>query len=167
METIGPDGALSSRFSYDTQARVTRFTDSTGAVTVTRYNDLGQTVAETDARGHTVLFTRDRYDDLPSRTDELANTAEFGYDAAGAPATVTFPDGVTEHRVNDPAGLTLSATDPQGAVYALNRDAFGRPIESTDPLGSVTDDEYDPIGRRTAKHRIAPEGPPPANEKAD
>ncbi|MGW5679947.1 hypothetical protein ACWEV4_33575, partial [Streptomyces sp. NPDC003860] len=94
-------------------------------MTVTRYNDLGQTVAETDARGHTVLFTRDRYDDLLSRTDELANTAEFGYDAAGAPATVTFPNGVTEHRVNDPAGLTLSATDPQGAVYALNRDAFG------------------------------------------
>ncbi|MFF2642150.1 RHS repeat domain-containing protein [Streptomyces niveus] len=67
VETVGPGGALSSRFAYDTAARETRFTDSTGALTVTCLNTLGQTVSETDLpawyRGDR-LFPRELLDDF-------------------------------------------------------------------------------------------------------
>ncbi|MEU5979316.1 RHS repeat-associated core domain-containing protein, partial [Streptomyces sp. NPDC047315] len=146
VETVGPDGALSSRFSYDAQARVTRFTDSTGAVTVTRYNDLGQTIAETDARGHTVLFTWDRYDNLLSRTDELGNTAEFGYDEHGDLATMVLPDGRTASARYDERHLPVSVTGPDGSTWRQTFDERGNRLSVTAPDGTSTTFTHDASG---------------------
>lgn len=64
--TVGPDGILSSHFTYDvhpqTGHRVTCYTDSTGATTVLHLNDRLQVVSETDPLGHTTQLTWDAYD---------------------------------------------------------------------------------------------------------
>ncbi|MFF7200028.1 DUF6531 domain-containing protein [Streptomyces sp. NPDC008141] len=146
VETIGPDGALSSHFSYDTEPRVTRFTDSTGAVTVTRLNSLGQTIAETDARGHTVLFTWDRYDNLLSRTDELGNTAEFGYDERGDLITMQLPDGRRASAVYDERHLPVSVAGPDGSVWRQIFDDRGNRLSVTAPDGTSTGYAYDATG---------------------
>ncbi|NKY13332.1 RHS repeat protein [Streptomyces somaliensis DSM 40738] len=145
-ETIGPGGALSSRFSYDTEARVTRFTDSTGAVTVTRFNGLGQTVAETDARGHTVYFTWDRYDNLLSRTDELGNTAEFGYDGHGDLVSMVLPDGRRASVVYNEMHLPVAVTGPDGSVWRQTFDDRGNRLSLTAPDGTSTRYTYDAAG---------------------
>ncbi|MBQ0985048.1 RHS repeat protein [Streptomyces sp. F63] len=146
VETIGPDGVLSSRFSYDTEARATRFTDSTGAVTLTRFNSLGQTVAETDALGHTVRFTWDRYDNLLSRTDELGNTAEFHYDERGDLTTVLLPDGRSMSAAYDERHLPVSVTGPDGSVWRQTFDERGNRLSVTAPDGTSTSYTYDATG---------------------
>ncbi|MEU9331840.1 DUF6531 domain-containing protein [Streptomyces sp. NPDC048290] len=146
VETVGPDGALSSRFSYDPEARVTRFTDSTGARTVTRFNPLGQTIAETDARGHTVLFTWDRHDRLLSRTDELGNTAAFRYDERGDLVTMVLPDGRTASADYDERHLPLRVTGPDGSEWRQSFDERGNRLSVTAPDGTSTTFTHDATG---------------------
>lgn len=150
VRTIGPDGALSSRFSYDVDARVTRFTDSTGAVTVTRLNDLGQTVSETDPRGNTVHFTWDRYDNLLSRTDELGNTARLTYDWRGDLIAVHYPDGRQASATYDERHLPLSMTGPDGTVWRQAFDERGNRTALIAPDGTSTTFAYDAAGALSA-----------------
>ncbi|MFF8791229.1 DUF6531 domain-containing protein, partial [Streptomyces sp. NPDC015125] len=79
-QTIGPDGYLSSHWSYDPDQRRTHYTDACGATTVYQLNDLHQVTAETDPLGHTTASEWDRYDHLLARTDPLGNTIRYEYD---------------------------------------------------------------------------------------
>ncbi|GGQ01984.1 RHS repeat-associated core domain-containing protein [Streptomyces roseolilacinus] len=146
VETHGPSDALSSAFSYDTENRITRFTDSTGAVTVTRLNELGQVVAETDPLGNTVLRQWDRYDNLLSRTDELGNTAEFGWDDHGNLTAVRQPDGSTSTLAYNALNLPVRATGTDGTTWRQEYDDRGNRIALTAPDGS------------TARYRVGPHG---------
>ncbi|MFE5512398.1 DUF6531 domain-containing protein [Streptomyces sp. NPDC056529] len=167
VRTIGPGGALSSRFSYDDAERTTRFTDSTGAVTVSRLNAAGQVVSETDPLGNTVLREWDRYDNLLSRTDELGNTAEFTWDRYGnltsirrpdgtvvstayndfdLPEEITRPDGTVWRQRFDDRGNRVSLTAPDGTSSSYRLDVRGAVVEETDPTGAVRRIEHDSAG---------------------
>ncbi|MEJ8636444.1 DUF6531 domain-containing protein [Streptomyces sp. MS2.AVA.5] len=167
VQTIGPDGALSSHFSYDDTARVTRFTDSTGAVTVSRLNASGQVIAETDPLGNTVLRQWDPYDNLLSRTDELGNVAEFTWDERGNLTSIRRPDGTVTSAVYNDFDLPVEISHPNGAVWrqrfdgrgnrislatpngtssSYRLDAQGAVVEETDPTGAVRRIEHDSVG---------------------
>ncbi|MFJ9869924.1 DUF6531 domain-containing protein [Streptomyces sp. NPDC101165] len=146
VETTGPDGALSSRFAYDTAARETRFTDSTGAVTVTRFNQLGQTIGETDPLGNTVRFEWDRYDNLLSRTDELGHTSRFTYDDAGNLVTVHYPDGRQASTTYNALHLPVAMTGPDGTVWRQTFDERGNRTGMVAPDGTSTTFTYDATG---------------------
>ncbi|GEK04039.1 RHS repeat-associated core domain-containing protein [Streptomyces sp. ATE26] len=146
VETIGPDGALSSRFSYDTAERVTRFTDSTGAVTVTRLNALGQTVSETDPLGHTVHFLWDRYDNLLERTDQLGNTARFTWDERGNLTRIGFPDGTASTTRYNALNLPEEITEADGTTWRQAYDERGNRTRITAPDGTETHFTYDARG---------------------
>ncbi|QIJ63460.1 RHS repeat-associated core domain-containing protein [Streptomyces sp. JB150] len=146
VETIGPDGALSSRFTYDRAARETRFTDSTGAVTVTRLNELGQTISETDPLGNTVHFAWDRYDNLLSRTDELGHTARFTYDDAGNLLTVRYPDGRQASTTYNELHLPETVTGPDGTVWRNVFDERGNRTAVVAPDGTSTTFTHDATG---------------------
>lgn len=92
-QTIGPDGYLSSRWTYDPDERRTHYTDACGATTLYQLNDLHQVTAETDPLGHTTTSEWDRYDNLLARTDALGNTTRFEYDRAHNPTVIQLPDG--------------------------------------------------------------------------
>ncbi|MEW2510465.1 RHS repeat-associated core domain-containing protein [Streptomyces sp. NPDC046870] len=138
VETTGPDGALSSRFAYDTAARETRFTDSTGAVTVTRFNQLRQTLSETDPLGNTVHFEWDRHDNLLSRTDELGHTSRFTYDDAGNLLTVHYPDGRRASATYNALHLPETTTGPDGTVWRNVFDERGNRTAVVAPDGTST-----------------------------
>ncbi|MFF1398587.1 RHS repeat-associated core domain-containing protein [Streptomyces sp. NPDC058287] len=146
VETHGPDGALSSRFAYDIVARETHFTDSTGAVTVTRFNELGQTVAETDPLGNTVLFEWDRYDNLLARTDELGHTARFTYDGSGNLITVHYPDGRQASTTYNALQLPEAITGPDGTVWRQTFDERGNRTAMVAPDGTSTTFTHDATG---------------------
>ncbi|GAQ57514.1 DUF6531 domain-containing protein [Streptomyces acidiscabies] len=146
VETVGPDGALSSRFEYDSSERVTRFTDSTGAVTVTRFNALGQTVSETDPLGHTVHSVWDRHDNLLERTDQVGDTARFTWDERGNLAEIRFPDGSTSTTRYNALDLPEEITGTDGTTWRQTFDERGNRTRITAPDGTETHFTYDARG---------------------
>ncbi|MFH8614263.1 DUF6531 domain-containing protein [Streptomyces sp. NPDC017979] len=154
VRTVGPDGALSSSFAYETDpatgARTTRYTDSTGATTVFHLNDLLQLVAETDANGATSLFERDRHDRLLSSTDPLGRTIGVTYDADGSVTSVTRPDGRATTVEHDGAGLPVLVTQPDGRTVRQEYDDRGNRTSVTGPTGLTTRFGYDGRGRLTS-----------------
>ncbi|MER6994455.1 RHS repeat-associated core domain-containing protein [Streptomyces sp. NPDC000410] len=149
VQTVGPDGALSSQFCYDTVNRITRFTDSTGAVTVTYLNELGQVVAETDPLGHTVRFEWDRWDNLLCRTDQIGSTARFAYDEHGNLTTVYYPDGRQARTTYNALHLPVSMTGPDGTVWRQTFDERGNRTAIIAPDGTSTTFTCDAAGALT------------------
>ncbi|OEU87292.1 hypothetical protein DB35_28025 [Streptomyces abyssalis] len=124
--TVGPEGYLSSQLEYDTAERITRYTDSLGAVTTYHLNYLGQVIAETDPLGNTVHSEWDRHDNLLSRTDALGHTTRFDWsDNHVDLLAVHRPDGTTTSTVYNGMHLPVEITLPDGAVWRQEFDGRG------------------------------------------
>ncbi|MFD9207428.1 DUF6531 domain-containing protein [Streptomyces sioyaensis] len=166
-ETIGPEGYLSSRWTYDPDERRTLYTDACGATTVFQLNDLYQVVGETDPLGHTTTSEWDRYDNLLARTDALGNTTRYEYDHNYNPTVVHFPDGRTTTTTYNRLNLPITETGPDGSVWQqefdergnltsltaadgtthrLTRHPTGAVASVTDPTGGVVTYEADNAG---------------------
>ncbi|MBN6041093.1 RHS repeat-associated core domain-containing protein [Amycolatopsis sp. 195334CR] len=113
VQTVGADGFYDGRFTYDTEARVTTYTDALGHRSEYRLNNAGQLVEETDPLGHTRKYSWDRYDRMLSRTDELGRITRYTYTDDGELAEIIRPDG---------SALRVSAA-ADGAVSLEARDA--------------------------------------------
>lgn len=149
--TVGPDGFLSSSFVYDTAARTTRFTDSTGATTVFHLNALHQVVAETDPLGRTATQTWDRYDRLTSRTGHDGTTTAWTWDERGNLLAVREADGgVARAEYRDTDGMPLTITAEDGAVWRYAYDEAGNNTAIVAPDGGTTRYEHDAHGALTA-----------------
>jgi RHS repeat-associated protein len=139
----GPDGALSGTFTYDTGNRITRHTDTAGAITSYEITDRFQVAAVTDPLGNVTRSEHDQYGRLISRTDPLGRTIGCSYDQDGNLATVTRPDGtVASARYGEP-GLPTVITEPDGATWHQEFDAAGNLLRTTGPDGAVTAYGYD------------------------
>ncbi|MFJ6747770.1 DUF6531 domain-containing protein [Streptomyces sp. NPDC091266] len=166
-ETIGPDGYLSSRWSYDLDELRTYYTDACGATTVHQLNDLYQVVSETDPLGNTFSSEWDRYDNLLTHTDTLGNTTRFEYDRAYNPTVIELPDGsrstaaynalnlpttMTGHdavawqQEFDERGNLTAVTAPGGATNRFTHHANGAVATATDPAGAEATYEVDGAG---------------------
>ncbi|WP_425833566.1 DUF6531 domain-containing protein [Streptomyces fractus] len=165
--TIGPEGYLSSSWSYDPDERRTHYTDAEGATTVYQLNDLHQVVAETDPLGNTVHSEWDRWDNLLSRTDAVGNTVRYEYDERHNPTVTHHPDGTSSTVAYNGLNLPVSETGPDGrverqefdergnlvafvaadgSVHRLTRHATGALASVTDPAGGVVTYEADTAG---------------------
>ncbi|MFE3549689.1 DUF6531 domain-containing protein [Streptomyces kronopolitis] len=166
-ETVGPDGFLSSRWSYDPDGHRTHFTDACGATTVYQLNDLHQVIGETDPLGHTTTSEWDRYDHLLARTDALGHTTRYEYDTAHNPTAVELPggsrstttynelnlpvsstghDGTTWHCAYDERGNTTAMTAPDGGTIRFTRDRSGALATATDAAGAAAAYDNDDAG---------------------
>ncbi|MER8002751.1 DUF6531 domain-containing protein [Streptomyces sp. NPDC095613] len=148
--TVGPDGMLSSRFTYDvhpeTGHRITRYTDSTGATTVFQLNEMLQVVAESDPLGHTTHFTFDGHDELLAVTDALGHTTRFERDAHGDLVAMTAADGVRTRAVYNELRLPIEITERGGVSRRFAYDERGNRIAVVDPDGAVSRFAYDEHG---------------------
>lgn len=93
VRTVGDRGFYDGEFTYDTERRITVFTDSLGHPSEFHFSEAGQLVREVDQLGHVTAFEWDGDDHLRSRTDPLGRTNRFEYTAEGALSTVIRPDG--------------------------------------------------------------------------
>lgn len=138
VQTIGPDGMLSSTLSYDADERRTIYTDSTGAVTVYHLNHLGQVIAETDPLGHTTHTVWDRWDHVLSRTDALGNTTVCERDEHGDITAVTYADGSRVEITYDPhLHLPTRIQQPDGTAWEQEFDTRGNLVAQTAPDGTT------------------------------
>jgi RHS repeat-associated protein len=118
-ETEDPNGNITTT-AYDadgnpvsrTQPNYTPPGSSTPitAVTVDKYDNIGQ---------------------LLSTTDPLNNTTSYTYDQLGDVATQTAPNGGVTHMTYDTNGDRLSVTGPTGAVTQATYDYLSRPLTYT------------------------------------
>ncbi|WP_101255271.1 DUF6531 domain-containing protein [Streptomyces barkulensis] len=152
VRTTGPDGFLSSTFEYGTYGtdgagnQVTRYTDSTGAVTALEINGLRQVTARTDPAGHTVRQTWDDRDNLLTRTDGLGRTTTWAYDEAGNVTAITLPDGSTATARHNDLNLPVEITGPDGGIWRQGWDERGNHISLTAPDGATTAFTHDSTG---------------------
>ncbi|RNF84678.1 RHS repeat-associated core domain-containing protein [Streptomyces botrytidirepellens] len=144
--TVGPDGYLSSSFTYDTEARTTRYIDSTGAVTTYQLNERLQIVAESDPLGHTVRQEWDRHDNLLTRTDEHGRTAAWTWDDSGNLRAVRMPDGTEVSAQYNELHLPVEVTDADGAAWRYEYDDRGNHVALVGPDGATTRFEHDAHG---------------------
>ncbi|MCK1795605.1 DUF6531 domain-containing protein [Streptomyces sp. XM4193] len=170
FETVGPDGAMSSRFEYDMATGVTLYTDACGATTTYQHNELHQVIAETDPLGNTTHSTWTRDDRLLTRTNPLGHTTRLEWDDhrnltavhhpdgstsrttyndLHLPTASTTPDGTTTHLAYDDCGNLTTVTGPDGAVTALTYDPTGAVTTVTDPAGAVQHSRNNPTGLPT------------------
>lgn len=148
--TVGPDDYLSSQVEYDTAQRITRYTDSLGAVTTYQLNHLGQVIAETDPLGNTVHSEWDRHDNLLSRTDALGHTTRFEWaDNHVDLIAVHRPDGTTTTTTYNHQHLPTEVTLPDGAVWRQEYDTRGNRTSVIAPDGATTRFAHDLTGAVT------------------
>lgn len=153
VRTIGPDGYLSSTFTYDTHPEtgdpVTRYTDSVGATKVYQFNDRLQVVAETDPLGNSTRQAFDRYDRLLSRTDAFGRTTTYTYDDRGNLTRVDHPDGTAASVEYNELNQLTSVTGPDGTTSRQEYDDRGNATLFTRPNGSTTRLTHGPRGQLT------------------
>ncbi|MFK4265671.1 DUF6531 domain-containing protein [Streptomyces milbemycinicus] len=147
LRGIGPDGILSGRLHYDTEARTTRYTDSLGNTTTYVCNEAYKVVEETDPLGNTTRTEWDENNRHPlAVTDPLGHTTRYRYDDDGRLTAVERPDGTVTEAVYDAWGLPLEIREPGGAIWRHTYDDRGARTSTTDPAGATTRYTYDGSG---------------------
>ncbi|MGW1281968.1 RHS repeat-associated core domain-containing protein [Streptomyces tsukubensis] len=163
MRTVGPDGFLSSVFSYaedpESGGGTTRYTDSLGATTVYRCSARLQVVAETSPLGHTTLTEYGADDRLLAVTDALGHTTRYERDGHGNLTALIAPDGVRTTAVYDLLHRPVEVTERGGRTRRFRYDERGNLVEAVDVSGARTVYEYsgrghvnrirDPLGNVT------------------
>jgi RHS repeat-associated protein len=188
-----PDGTI-SQMIYDSEERVFRTTSPRGLITETNYdslgrmvlivhrspnliaidststtyNDAGEVVATTDARGNTSTFTYDLAGQRLTSTDALENittntydpngwllstkdasnqTTTFTYDVLGRVTQTTTLTGISS-TVYDLLGRAISKTDQAGRKTSMVYDIMNRLMSVTDAGGFTTSYTYDELGQK-------------------
>lgn len=154
-------GARTVSFAYGDNGRLASLTDPLGRTQTFAYDALGRTIGRTFADGRKVTFGYDAngnttsivppgrpaYDIAWTALDRLAafappatgsepNTTSFSYDADGALAGITRPDGQVINRSYDAAGR-LSELVLQGGSYSFNYGSGDRLASIASPGGGT------------------------------
>ncbi|WP_419995876.1 RHS repeat-associated core domain-containing protein [Streptomyces boninensis] len=133
----GVGGILGCSISYDTDQRITRYTDSLGHTTTFEYNDAYRLIRETDALGHTRFQEWDDDGRLVATTDALGSTTRVQYDAAGLMTSIIGPDGLESASAYDDAGRPIVIAGTDGAAWHQEFDGYGNRTAVTDPTGAT------------------------------
>lgn len=166
----------SERFSYDTENRLTVYTDYDGVSTSFWYDERGRTIREEKADGFFTEYAYDSENHLLSKTDPFG-TISYAYDSEGNIIQKTYPDGSTEQWKYSQNRLS-SFTDRDGICqsYSYNSDSLMSDIfrsshlffhfdyDSSNMLLAVTDCSgnrtqylYDELGNIIEEKLFAPQ----------
>jgi RHS repeat-associated protein len=114
----------------------TTVTDPRGNRTISRFNNFGYLISQTDALGQTTTFERQPGTNfLLSTTDPLSRVTRFEYDQSGNVTRITDPQGNARTFTYDPTfNKVTSVTDPLGNLTTFEYNAQGNLISTTDPV---------------------------------
>ncbi|ONI92753.1 hypothetical protein ALI22I_01980 [Saccharothrix sp. ALI-22-I] len=146
VRTIGAGGYLSGTFQYDTENRVSRYTDSLGHTRTYHLDAAHRLVAEVDPLGNTTRYERDALGNPVATTDPLGNTTRREYGGHGELVAVVLPDGARTTFTYDGRWRPLATTHPDGTASRNEYDADGRLVATVDQAGERTAYAYDEEG---------------------
>ncbi len=119
-------------------------------IETSRYDVLGQRVSQTDALGHTTVFTYDGAGRLQAQADPLDKVTTYGYDSQSNCTHIIDPDGVATTFTYDGLNRQTSACDALKNCIMYEYDDASQLIQITAANGTATRYEYDRHGRLTA-----------------
>jgi RHS repeat-associated protein len=134
------DPVGTTSFTYDELDRMRSSLDDYGKLVQYGYDPQGNRTALTYPDGKQVSYGYDRANRLTTVTDWASRTVQYGYQGMQL-QTVTFPNGLIEHRGYDTAGRLLSLETKNGLNetilgFTWQRDGFGEPT-SLDEQGTL------------------------------
>jgi RHS repeat-associated protein len=137
LTEVTRSSGLPLRFEYDSESRITAWTDTNGSRFTFVYDDRDRCVSQSGAEGH--LRTEFHYSE-PDRAG-LRTT------------TVTDSLGHVWRYTANSRLQVIAETDPTGATVRTTYDRYNRMLTRTDPLGATTVFDYDDGGRLTGVTR--------------
>lgn len=139
VETIGPDGYMSSSFAYDAYDRVLAETDPLGRTTTVEYTHFDLPAARTAPDGVRHDFRHDSELRLTEVTNAQGLTWRYGYDSTGQLASETDFNGHTLAYAHDPAsqGVAHGAAAAAGRPVTVCRPCVSGPVTRTAPAEST------------------------------
>ncbi len=146
VRTEGSGGALTCTIDYDTDRRITTFTDSRGQVSRYHFTEAWQLAREISPLGNVASFEWDGDDHLVAHTDPLGAVTRYRFDEAGNMVAVVRPDGAEATSEYNELGQTTTTVDPDGAEWHYTYDEAGNRTAVTDPSGATTRFTYNGFG---------------------
>jgi RHS repeat-associated protein len=130
-------------YAYDAYGDVTSLTNPDGDVTSATYDDLGNELSSTDARGYTTDYTYDADNELTEVTLPNSDTESYTYDGDGNKLTYVDARGKTTDYTYDALDRLTSVEDPNGHTTSYTYDGDGNQTSVTDADGDTTNYTYD------------------------
>ncbi|MCL2848468.1 MAG: DUF6531 domain-containing protein [Micrococcales bacterium] len=151
--TTLPSGGTAT-YGYDNAGRrtSTTYSDTTPDVTWT-YDAAGQVQQVSDGTSYTWTPTG-----LVASITRPTGTVMYGYDTAGRPTTIGYPDGKQVTYTWDAADQLVKVTDWTGGQYHHTWTVDGQVASVTYPNGVSTGWDYDTAGQNTAVTTTQPDG---------
>ncbi|WP_033038252.1 putative T7SS-secreted protein [Streptomyces monomycini] len=134
LTTVTDSSARPLHFTYDTDDRITSWTDTNNSSYSYAYDDQHRCIWQSGTEGH----LRAHFD-WGAPDPDTGLRSNLHHNSHGQ---------VTRHLVNDRHQI-VATTDPTGATTRTVRDARHRVLSVTDPLGRTTRFTYDDAGRPT------------------
>ncbi len=135
-------GRGSTFASYDTERRVTTFTDELGNRTEYHY-DTQLRVTRVVCGDSEILNSYNEDGQLVQRTDALGNITKLTYDGFGRIERVEHPDGITQEASYGQGNLPVRVTEKDGTETLYGYDERNNLISVTDARGNVCSYSYD------------------------
>ncbi|MCM0607082.1 MAG: hypothetical protein KA715_13415 [Xanthomonadaceae bacterium] len=151
VEITRPDNTKVT-FIYDPVTRdlLSQTDTSLGATTSQVYDEFGNKISETNAKGKTTTHTFDQLGLNTAVTDALGLSSTVTYNNLGLPLTTTNQLGKTWTTAYDTRGNSTSQSDPMSRSVSRTYDLAGNVLTSTNADGKITRYEYDPMNRLIA-----------------
>lgn len=146
IRTIGPDLAVLSEQTYDSQGKMLTRTDALGNTVTYTYDARGNILTETDALGNTTTYTNDSRGNVLSKVDARGFTTTYTYDDNNNLLSETDALGNTVTHTYTSFNKVRTLTDKRGYVTEFVYDAFGQHVETIYPDGRIESMAYDVNG---------------------
>jgi RHS repeat-associated protein len=143
---------FNTRYEYDNDGNISKFTDANGHIYTLTYDNHGNMLSQTDPLNYSEYYAYDPvFNNITSYTDKNGNTTTFGYDTKGNRTLISYPLGITNSFTYASNGDRLSFTNGRSFTTTYSYDAYGNIISENRPLGATTKYIYDARSRLITK----------------
>lgn len=132
-----------THYARSSIGQTTAITNALGFTTSMKYDERGNLIQSTDARGQQIFYDYDEFNNLITVTNYLGNSSGYTYNDYGQIINVTDENAHTSGRLYDDIGQLVTITDTVGNATHYEYDIVGRLITTTDSFGQVTVNRYD------------------------
>ena len=170
LAEAGTDSGRPTRYEYDAEHRLTRWTDTNGSWYAYRYDELGRcvrgenpagylnrtfsygerTTTVTDSLGNAATYQFNQAGQVSRQTDPLGHTTQYRWDDLDRLLATVDALGNTTRYEYDTAGNLTGVGFPDGHRATVTHNDLGLPVVLADRDGAVWRQEYDERGNLVA-----------------
>lgn len=139
-----------TQYTYDAVGNRLTKVDANGNVHEYEYDVLNRLIGETDSLGNEWIYVYDPEGNAIEHVDANGNLIRYGFNAMNQMTHIWYEDETQNITYRyDENGNMVRMIDFSG-ITILTYDALDREVEKMDVYGRVTQNQFDPVGNRTA-----------------